>query len=97
MREIPISYDLFQHLLGVLMRAHGTLERQMNGTANDTFEVWQMTSDAYDRLVALQPASPQTERQGPFIPTLQDLHDIFSEEEAKSEALFSRGQQVKPE
>lgn len=53
-RGVVLDHDLFQHTLGVLLRAHGTLEREMNGTAKDTFEVWQMTSDAYDKLVALQ-------------------------------------------
>lgn len=33
-----------------------------------------------------QPTSPQTKRQGPFIPTIQDLHEIFSEEETKARA-----------
>lgn len=53
--NVVLDQDLFQHTLGVLLRAHGTLEREMNGTSKDTYEVWEMTSAAYDKLAALQP------------------------------------------
>lgn len=37
-----------------------------------------------------QPTSPQPERQGPFIPTVQDLHALFAEEETKLEQQAKR-------
>jgi hypothetical protein len=63
MTDIKITNELYQHVLGVLLRTHGTLERQMNGTAQDTYEVWEMCAQAYDKLHALQPTVPQAEGQ----------------------------------